>query len=202
MTHEQQSPEPPDAGNSPEHGRALQPRIWIGSLADYNNGELHGDWIDANRPPETIHADIQRILASGPAAQRGEAPEEWGIFDYDEFGGLHIDEYDAIEDVSRLAQDVARFGEPFAIWAETLGPADATSESFADSYLGQFASPTAYAEELVADLEGERALDSVPDWLKPYTAIDYDALAHDIQLSGDITIIDDSEGRSHFYRTP
>lgn len=27
----------------------LHPRIWVGSLLDYNAGILHGDWIDAPR---------------------------------------------------------------------------------------------------------------------------------------------------------
>ena len=200
MTHEQQRREQ-EVGDSAEARADLKPRIWVGSLADYNNGDLHGDWLDAARPPEEIHADIQRILASGPAKGRGEAPEEWGIFDYDEFGGLRIEEYDLIEDVSRLAQAVARFGEPFAIWAETIGPVDATSENFEDQYLGQFDSPAAYAEELVAELEGNHALGSVPDWLRPYTSIDYGALAHDMQLSGEITILDDSDGNGHIFRT-
>ncbi len=26
----------------------LRPQVWIGCLAAYNNGELHGDWVDAD----------------------------------------------------------------------------------------------------------------------------------------------------------
>jgi len=30
-------------------------------------------------------------------------PEEWGIHDYEDFGGTRIDEHESIEDVVRLA---------------------------------------------------------------------------------------------------
>ena len=105
----------PRPGNS---SRTMSPQIWVGSLADYNNGDLHGQWLDAAREPEEIHADIQAMLARGPAARRGEAPEEWGIFDYEDFGSLRLGEYESIEDVARLAAGIVEHGPAFAAWAE------------------------------------------------------------------------------------
>jgi Antirestriction protein (ArdA) len=54
----------PRPGNSSRTCR----RIWVGSLADYNNGDLHWQWLDAARERAEIHADIQAMLARGPAA--------------------------------------------------------------------------------------------------------------------------------------
>jgi len=39
----------PDSEASAELLDEDQRRIWVGSWLDYNNGVLHGDWIDAGR---------------------------------------------------------------------------------------------------------------------------------------------------------
>jgi len=39
------------------------PRIYVASLADYVAGRLHGRWIDADRPIETIREQIAQMLA-------------------------------------------------------------------------------------------------------------------------------------------
>jgi hypothetical protein len=95
MTHEQQPPDPrneePELHSAtPEQAPPDPPEIWVGSLADYNNGDLHGVWLNAAREPDEIHPDIQAMLATGPAAARGEAPEEWGLFDYQGFGWCDV----------------------------------------------------------------------------------------------------------------
>ena len=181
MTHEQQK------ATNPEQQPGLSLQIWVGSLADYNNGDLHGQWLDAAREPDEIHTDIQAILASGPAARRGEVAEEWGIFDYEGFGNLQIGEYEPIEDVSRLAHGIVEHGDAFAAWAEATDRDEATSDAFAEAYCGQFDSVADYAEQLVADVEGDEVLEkTIPEWLQPYVAIDYEALGGDMELGGDI----------------
>ena len=40
---------PDDDTGSGEQPPPERPRIWVGSWLDYNNGVLHGDWIDADR---------------------------------------------------------------------------------------------------------------------------------------------------------
>jgi antirestriction protein len=170
-----------------EQSRRVSPQIWIGSLADYNKGDLHGKWLDAAREPEEIHGDIQAMLASGPAARRGEAPEEWGIFDYEGFGDLRLGEYEAIEDVARLAIGIAEHGMSFGAWVEEAGRENATAENFTEAYCGHFGSAADYAEQLVDDVEGKELLETaMPEWLRPYITIDYDALASDMELGGDI----------------
>ena len=44
----------------------LNPRIYVACLAAYNNGYLHGEWIDANQDTDDLHAEIKKILASSP----------------------------------------------------------------------------------------------------------------------------------------
>ena len=73
------------------------PRIWVGSWLDYNNGLLHGEWIDAARDETEVWADISAMLAASPTArQHGEVAEDWGIFDHDNFGLLKIGEQETV----------------------------------------------------------------------------------------------------------
>ena len=37
----------------------FNPQIWVGCLSAYNNGYLHGKWIDAAQSPENIKLEIQ-----------------------------------------------------------------------------------------------------------------------------------------------
>jgi antirestriction protein len=211
MTHEQQpgaageTPEPkpglPESSDRPEKPDFERPEIWIGSLADYNNGDLHGGWLDAAREPAEIHADIQDILASGPAARRGEAPEEWAIFDHEGFGPLEIGEYESIEDVSRLARAIAEHGPAFAAWASGIDRDEATAERFQEAYQGRFDSVVDYARQLADDLGYEQLLDeALPDHVRSYVQVNYEQLAHDLQVGGDISTEFSDDGGVHIFR--
>lgn len=211
MTDEQQpgatggTPEPettrPESGASPEQPDFERPEIWIGSLADYNNGDLHGDWLDAAREAEDIHADIQDILASGAAARRGEAPEEWGIFDYQGFGALRIGEYESIEDVSHLARAIAEHGPAFAAWANGIDRGEATVEGFQEAYQGRFDSVVDYARQLADDLGYEQLLnEALPDHIRSYVQVNYEQLAHDLQVGGDISSEFSDDGGVYIFR--
>lgn len=55
-----QQPEP-ERGSAPDGGEfepALRtpPAVWIGSLADYNNGRLTGEWVEAAVDGEELEA--------------------------------------------------------------------------------------------------------------------------------------------------
>lgn len=193
-----------EAAASAERSDFTHPEIWVGSLADYNNGDLHGDWLDAAREPGAIHTDIQALLASGPAARRGETPEEWGIFDYEGFGPLQLAEYESIEQVSRLARGIAEHGSAFAAFAATEDePASgqATVERFQESYQGHFNSVADYARQLADDLGYEQLLDeAVPESLRQYVQLNYQQLARDLELGGDIYAISAEEGGQYVFR--
>ena len=59
------------------------PRIYVACLAAYNNGILHGCWVDADQSFEDIWQEIRDMLASSPIP----GAEEHAIHDYDGFGG-------------------------------------------------------------------------------------------------------------------
>lgn len=195
---------PPETADSPELRPSYpHPQIWVGSLADYNNGDLHGEWLDAARDVADLQADIQVMLARGPAARRGEAPEEWGIFDHEGFGELRIGEYESLDHVSRLANAVAEHGPAFAAFAATCEPdsPEATAERFDEAYAGRFESVVDYARELADDLGYERLLDeALPDHIRSYVHVNYDQLAHDLQVGGDIDTAFAEDGGVYVFR--
>lgn len=193
MTHEQ--PQPTEAASplSPAETSAVAPalnaeqppiappRIWVGSLADYNDGLLHGAWIEAAREPEEIEADIQTVLADSPAAARtGQPAEEWGIFDYDNFGACRLDQHEDLDWVSGVAKGIAAHGLAFAAWADVVEEPTLLA-GFDEAYLGHYDSLHAYVEQLINDLGYDQLLDRVvPPSLRPYVKINVAATAQDL----------------------
>lgn len=168
---------------------AVTPRIWVGSLLDYNNGVLHGDWIEVDDDAQALTYRVQQLLAQSPTAALGQGPaEEWGILDYEHFGGLSLHEYESLEQIAAWAAGMRRYGVAFAAWL-SLGPTSSDLAAFEDVYLGDFPSAADYVGAYVEDLGLETQLDAVvPAELRPYVSIDLDALAQDMQLSGSLLV--------------
>ena len=73
--------------------------IYVADLAAYNNGKLHGVWIDATQDLEDIQEQIKQMLAKSPEG----FAEEYAIHDYEGFCGYSVSEYDSIELVHEIA---------------------------------------------------------------------------------------------------
>jgi len=188
--HEASKPNEADAA-AEQYGEQLpepSPRIWVGSLSDYNNGVLYGEWLDAAREPEELHADIQALLAGSPTtAQYGEPAEEWGIFDHEGFGDWHLSEYEDIAVVSRVALGIAEHGQAFAAWAAQCAGDAERLDQFDEAFLGHYDSVPAWAEQIIDDLGYQTAVDAaVPESFRPYVRIDFEQFARDAELGGDI----------------
>ena len=80
----------------------LNPKIWLGCLASYNNGSLHGDWVDAHNIDE-LNESLEKILESSPMPDA----EEYYIADYEDFNGC-LSSYDCTH---MSLDDVAEIGE-------------------------------------------------------------------------------------------
>lgn len=163
----------------------LHPRIWIGSLADYNAGRLVGDWLDAAVTEDELLAGTGRILATSSEPNA----EEWGIFDYDEFGSFRVNEYDDLAIVSAVARGIAEHGAAFAAWAELHDGDLDMLRGFDDAYLGHFESSVAFADSVIDDYDLDQILDqAVPGWMRAHVQIDREGIVRDIELSGDVHI--------------
>lgn len=190
-----------EAPNQPEHpGAEAQtrpsPAIYVASLADYNNGVLHGAWIEAARDPADIKADIDAMLA-----QSGEpSAEEFAIFDYDQFGQCRIHEHDSVELVARIARGIAQHGNAFAAWAEVNEGAPERFDDFTEAYVGQYDSVQDYAEQLIDDLGYTDELAKLPESLRRYLRFDTEAMAQDMEQGGDIYTVGSRDGGVWIFR--
>ncbi len=148
--------------------QTITPRIYVACLAAYNNGKLHGRWIDANQDADAIHEEIQDMLKNSPEP----FAEEYAIHDYEGFEGLHLSEYESIKDVVRYARLIEEHGEAYAAYANNVGVDYATEEGFEESYQGEWDSEEAFAENLA-----DETMD-IPERLAFY--FDYEKFARDL----------------------
>ena len=142
----------------------------------------------------TLTADVRRILAASPtAADTGEVAEEFGIFDYDEFGDWKPGEYESLTIVAAVARGIQQHGPAFAAWAELHDADPDMLAAFEDAYLGEYDSPEAWAELLMEESGSREAIERLAQEqvgdLARYVRLDSGQWAQDAWLSGDITVM-------------
>ena len=190
--------EPQDNQHNHEAGKAeLTPRIYVTSLSDYNDGRLFGRWIDANQTPEALYDEVTQMLEDSPMPYA----EEWGIFDYEGFGPLRIDEYEDIRTLSTIAIGISEHGEAFAHWVDLTGNRGPFSvDTFLEAYVGSFESVETFAETVLEDLGYKDFVQpSLPEFFQRYVSFDIEGLARDLELSGDIMTSKGVQGVHIFY---
>jgi antirestriction protein len=152
-----------------------QPRIYVACLAAYNNGYLHGAWIDAAQEPWSIYDDVKTMLIASPIA----GAEEWRIDDFDDFGSVRIEEYTGFDRVSALAAFIVEHGEIGAALLDYYsGDLDEAQQAITDRYMGEHSSLADYVQELTEETT------TIPQPLRYY--IDYQAMARDAELNGEL----------------
>lgn len=204
MTYEQEPQPSAEESAEQQHDDSerepqLHPRIWIGSLLDYNNGRLYGDWVDAAQDAEALAAAARNILAASPTmAETGDPAEEFGIFDHDDFGDWKPGEYEDLDVVASVARGIHKHGPAFAAWADLHDADPDMLAAFDDAYLGAYDSPQAWAEQVMDETSSAAALEQLAEErlgdLARYVRLDSDAWVHDAWLSGDIHIVQRQEG--------
>lgn len=76
------------------------PRIYVADLAAYNNGIIHGAWIDLPQDQAIIQYEIKKIIEQSPVANA----EEYAIHDYENFGGYRVREFESIDELCEIAR--------------------------------------------------------------------------------------------------
>lgn len=114
------------------------PKIYVACLSAYNNGFLHGLWIDATQEVEDIEDDIKWMLSWSPVVDE-EPCEEWAIHDYENWMGIELNEYEDINKLAELANILQEHGKPFVLYRNYYGD-DVTVEDFQEYYLGIYES--------------------------------------------------------------
>jgi antirestriction protein len=155
-------------------------QIYVACLSAYNNGYLHGTWIDATQDEDDINAEIQTMLAASPVVELyGEVAEEWAIHCSEGFHGVEIGEYESIAKVAQLAQELEEHGEPYAAYLGYFS--DGTVEDFEDKYRGCFENREDFAYNLYDEMGTIQELEKAG--LSSYY-IDFAAIARDLFIDG------------------
>jgi antirestriction protein len=155
---------------------SVTPRIYVACLAAYNNGKLHGAWIDADQSADDIGREVARMLAASPEP----GAEEWAIHDYEGFNGLRLSEWEQFERVASIAAGISEHGPAFAAWLSYDGdrdPSDTTA--FEDAYLGEWDCLRAYADDYA---EQTGMYDIAERAGSPYVVVDIDMLTRDLDI--------------------
>lgn len=165
----------------------FEPKIYVACLAAYNNGILFGDWIDANQDADQINESIQAMLKKSPITNA----EEWAIHDFEDFGGIKLNESEDIENVAAIAAFLVEHGE---LGAEVLNYSGNDIEDaeklIEEGYQGHFDSEEEFATQLYQECY------EIPPHLEFY--IDYKAVARDLFINDYFSL--DGKSGVHVFR--
>ena len=151
-------------------------RIYVASLSDYNNGILHGTWIDViGLDEDALQEEINEMLEKSPtAAETGEGAEEWAIHDTD---GVDVSEHESLEDLVKIGEGIEKYGEAFMVgYSHVFGEdIDEALDNFEDAYVGECNNFLDYATEWFDEVY----LPDVPQSVRYY--IDYESFARNLE---------------------
>lgn len=164
-----------------------KPRIYVASLSDYNAGNLHGVWIDANQDASDIMSAIKEMLLKSSQS----VAEDWALHDYEGFCGINLSEYTNIKTVSELAKAVIKHGSAFAAYWNNLGGEEYCSiEDFEDKYFGTYESEVRFVEEI---WENDGIFDKLLEIGINRYYLDLESVARDWFINDYFSVIEDSK---------
>lgn len=151
-------------------------RVYAACLSSYNNGRLHGEWIDVSDDEDELKEKIQEMLKASPETNA----EEWAFHDTEGPGSSLIGEYSSTAEVCALAaladqHDAAliRAAKNISATREELIETLERSEGSADT-------ANEWAEERAYELD--ELTDAMPT--KYLRAIDWDIIVHEYECEG------------------
>lgn len=155
---------------------SANPQVYVACLAAYNNGRLHGEWIDADQSVDELQSAVQRMLAASPEPRA----EEWAIHDYEGFGELRLSEHESLVRVAAVASGISEHGEAFAAWLSYDSERDPVDlQAFEDAYRGEWDSLRAYAEDYAEQTGLQSAAEKASS---AYVVVDIDLLMRDLDI--------------------
>ncbi len=163
-------------------------KIYVACLAAYNSGHLHGRWIDASQGEAHIWDETRAMLAASPEPDA----EEWAIHDYEGFEGAPISEWTSFETIAALADFIGEHETLGGKLLEHYGGDLEDAKAALEEYAGEFESLADYARDLT-----EQTGTEIPAQLARY--IDYAAMAHDMEMGGDVFTIETGFNQVHVF---
>jgi antirestriction protein len=180
---------------------ATTPSVWIGCLAAYNGGELHGKWVEASDHDE-LERGRAEVIRTSPAWKRGGIAEEHAVMDYDGFGDLAgtLGEWPDFQTLAAVAQGIETHGAAFIAYTETCEPTldRDIADGFEDAYRGEWDSERDYAEYEIGEV-GLAGVEQIPESLLPY--LDLEMVVREIFRHGTLSSRDNPNGGIYVFET-
>lgn len=153
------------------------PKIYVADLAEYNSGNLVGQWFDLTEfdsKDELLTAIAEMLKARGN--------EEWAIHDTECMPDMG--EWPDLEHVLEVSKLIEEYDyESVKAFIDHFG--DDCLNEFEDRYCGKYDSAEDYAYEFIRDCyDLEKMMGNLSNYF------DYEAFARDLQLSGDMYFAD------------
>ncbi len=176
-------------------GHCETPRIYVACLAAYNNGKLHGVWIDADQDEDTIAEAIQAMLAKSPEP----GAEEWAIHDQEGFHSIELGENPRVADIAAIGEFISDNDDNMELIIEVANnfhhklDADGlekAKEYLTDNYRGVYDKLEDWAYEFAKDTGAE--LGAYANY------IDWERVAEDAETNGEIFSIE-LNGKVHVF---
>ena len=165
-----------------------KPMAMIVCLASYNEGKIHGKWVDMTQDINEIWDQINNIIKTAPNPRS----EEWEILDYDSFYVSNkILRSKSIEELQEIAQIIIDNGIVGSLLLDEQGGEITTTKRMLENYIGCYESWEDYAWEYVNNY-----LD-IPK--EPEYYINYEKWGRDLELSGEIYCIEEGFRKLHFF---
>lgn len=171
-------------------------KVYIACLAAYNNGKLHGEWIDATQGTEHIQEGIKRVLATSPENSEGYPCEEWAVHDYDDFPSHIVSalgENPNLDDLTAIVEFIEEHGE---LGAAVLGEFDLeeAKRMIEENYQGEYKDDEDFVYSWYEETGQLKQLEG--SGLEHY--IDWQAVARDAFIN-DFNAIESASGIYVFY---
>ena len=163
-------------------------KIYVACLAAYNNGILHGQWIEASSDVDELQKGVDKVLQSSPAPDA----EEYAIHDYDDFPNLG--EYPGLERIAEVTEMIEFDEFDVATVKAVIAYADDidSAQKMLDDNHGVHDSFQEYADELADEMIAAHIPYCENTRQFFYNFFDYEKYARDIKHN--YTVIDVPDG--------
>lgn len=164
-------------------------RVFITNLGKYNEGELVGKWLDL--PCEDIESELASIGVSDEPDENGNYYEEYFITDYENDYGYKVGEYDSLDDLNEIAEELENLDEYEKEIVSALVEYGYTPEESIEKKddVVVYSDCNDMTDVAYQYIEETGMLDNVPEYIARY--FDYEAFGRDMGIEGTFIFTDE-----------
>lgn len=165
-------------------------RVFITNLGKYNEGELVGKWLDL--PCEDIESELASIGVSEEPDENGNSYEEYFITDYENDYGYKVGEYDSLDDLNEIAEELENLDEyekeVVNAFIENGSDIEEALDGLRDGDYMVFSNCSDMTDVAYQYIEETGLLNDIPEGLRNY--FDYEAYGRDMSFEGTFIFTD------------